>query len=283
MLGPVRRARVALIATVAVAMLLAAAAPALAAFGQRTLRMGSRGPSVRTLQFDLTALGFPTPVDGKFGRRTKNNVKRWERRSGKPVNGVVSRGDAKGILRQAKKLGGASQAAPTQPSTESTRSSDGAGGQTTTPTSPTPIASSSALAFPIQGAHDYGTSVNRFGAPRGGRSHMGQDVLADCGLPVVAVEGGTVVYSGYEGSAGNYIVVKGAKTKRDYVYMHLRRPAYFQADDTVRTGERIGLVGDTGDATACHLHFELWTAPGWYNGGDAVDPLRYLKEWDAAS
>ena len=192
---------VALIATVAVAVLLVAAGSALAAFGQRTLRMGSRGPSVRTLQFDLTALGFPTPVDGKFGRRTKNNVKRWERRNDKPVNGVVSKGDAKRIMRQATKLGGASKAAPTQPSTESTRSGEGAGGQSTAATTPTPAATSSEFVFPIQGDHDYGTSVNRFGAPRGGRSHMGQDVLADCGLPVVAVEGGTVVYSGYEGSA----------------------------------------------------------------------------------
>ncbi len=78
-------------------------------------------------------------------------------------------------------------------------------------------------------------------------------------------------------------MIKGAKTRRDYVYMHLRTEAYFQSDDTVTTGERIGLVGDTGDASACHLHFELWTAPGWYDGGDAVDPLSYLKEWDAAS
>jgi murein DD-endopeptidase MepM/ murein hydrolase activator NlpD len=42
----------------------------------------------------------------------------------------------------------------------------------------------------------------------------------------------------------------------------------------------IGYVGDTGDASECHLHFELWDAPGWYEGGRPVDPLALLKRWD---
>jgi len=49
------------------------------------------------------------------------------------------------------------------------------------------------------------------------------------------------------------------------------------------TGQAIGNVGDTGDAHGCHLHFELWSAPGWYTGGAAVDPLAFLKAWDAYS
>jgi murein DD-endopeptidase MepM/ murein hydrolase activator NlpD len=262
-----------LIAIATLAVLLAAAAPALGAFGQRTLKMGSRGPSVRTLQTDLTILGWRTPVDGRFGRRTKLNVRRWERKNERRIDGRVSRGDAKAMIAQV-----------TAQQSNSTRSSDGSTDTSSDTTAPAaPATPSSGFVFPIKGDHDYGTSVNRFGAPRGGRSHMGQDVLADCGLPVLAVEGGKVVYRGYQSAAGNYIVIKGAGTKRDYVYMHLRSRALYAADDKVATGARIGTVGDTGDATACHLHFELWTAPGWYNGGDAVDPLPYLKDWDASS
>jgi murein DD-endopeptidase MepM/ murein hydrolase activator NlpD len=42
-------------------------------------------------------------------------------------------------------------------------------------------------------------------------------------------------------------------------------------------------VGDTGDASACHLHFEIWTAPGWYDGGHVIDPLASLQAWDSFS
>jgi murein DD-endopeptidase MepM/ murein hydrolase activator NlpD len=138
-------------------------------------------------------------------------------------------------------------------------------------------------AFPILGAHDFGGAEGRFGAARAGHTHEGQDVMADCGTPLVAARGGRVQYSGYEGAAGNYIVIDGRGTGFDMAYMHLLEPSPLQTGMTVRTGEPIGVVGETGDATACHLHFEIWTAPGWYEGGSPIDPLPYLEKWDAYS
>jgi murein DD-endopeptidase MepM/ murein hydrolase activator NlpD len=133
-------------------------------------------------------------------------------------------------------------------------------------------------AFPIAGAHTYGEG---FGAQRSGHMHQGQDVMAACGTPLVAVHGGTVKFAGTQSLAGNYVVLSADDQSADYVYMHLRDPALVKKADPVTTGQTIGFVGRTGDATACHLHFELWPAPGWYTGGQPVDPLPNLKAWEA--
>jgi murein DD-endopeptidase MepM/ murein hydrolase activator NlpD len=133
--------------------------------------------------------------------------------------------------------------------------------------------------FPIAGPHTYGQG---FGVQRSGHTHEGQYVMADCGLPLVASQAGTVKFAGTQSLAGNYVVLTAADRSADYVYMHLRDPALVKKGDRVVTGQPIGFVGRTGDATACHLHFELWPAPGWYTGGAAVDPLPSLKAWDAA-
>jgi murein DD-endopeptidase MepM/ murein hydrolase activator NlpD len=138
-------------------------------------------------------------------------------------------------------------------------------------------------AFPLLGAHDFGEAGARFGAGRSGHTHQGQDVMANCGVPVVAARGGRVQYSGYQRAAGNYVVIDGKGTGYDTAYMHFLRPSLLRAGDQVRTGQPIGLAGSTGSSTACHLHFEIWTAPGWYEGGSPIDPLTYLMRWDRYS
>jgi murein DD-endopeptidase MepM/ murein hydrolase activator NlpD len=138
-------------------------------------------------------------------------------------------------------------------------------------------------AFPVLGGHDFGTGGARFGAGRSGHTHQGQDVMAGCGTPLIAARGGRVQYSGYQYAAGNYVVIDGKGTPNDFMYAHLAEPSPLQTGDTVRTGQPIGIVGDTGDATACHLHFEIWAAPGWYEGGAPFDPLPELEKWDRYS
>jgi murein DD-endopeptidase MepM/ murein hydrolase activator NlpD len=135
--------------------------------------------------------------------------------------------------------------------------------------------------FPIRGPHDLGqTATNGFG---GGRGHQGQDMFADCGTPVVAARGGKVREADFHGVGGNFVVVTARGNGLDYVYMHLQRKPRVRAGQTVEAGERLGEVGATGNAFGCHLHFELWTAPGWYAGGQAFDPLPRLRRWDARS
>lgn len=134
--------------------------------------------------------------------------------------------------------------------------------------------------FPIRGPHTFGTGAAAFG---GGRGHMGQDTFAKCGTPMAAATAGVVKFKQYQSRAGNYLVIDGDRTSYDYAYMHLRDPALVKQGDHVYTGQPIGFVGDTGHADGCHLHFEVWTGPGWYSGGHAVDPLPLLQTWDKVS
>jgi murein DD-endopeptidase MepM/ murein hydrolase activator NlpD len=134
--------------------------------------------------------------------------------------------------------------------------------------------------LPVRGPHGYGEAIARFG---GARHHEGQDVFAACGTPLWAARGGIVKFKQYQARAGNYLVIDGQRTGIDYAYMHLRSPARVKPGDRVRTGQLIGFVGQTGDATACHLHFEMWSAPGWYHGGQPFDPLPSLMAWDRMS
>ncbi|MFN8216141.1 MAG: peptidoglycan DD-metalloendopeptidase family protein [Solirubrobacterales bacterium] len=138
-------------------------------------------------------------------------------------------------------------------------------------------------AFPILGRHEFSLGAGRFGAARSGHTHQGQDVMAACGTPLVAARGGRVQYSGYQSAAGNYIVIDGRGTPNDFMYAHLAEPSPLKTGEIVRTGQPIGIVGDTGDAQGCHLHFEMWGAPGWYEGGSPFDPLPYLQKWDVYS
>src|SRR4051794_32251749 len=136
----------------------------------------------------------------------------------------------------------------------------------------------SRLAFPLRGSHSYGTTTNRFGGRAGG--HDGQDVLAACGLPLVALAAGRVrQVDSQPGGAGTYVGLDRAGGGEDDVYMHLQSVAV-HTGERLRAGERLGTVGRTGDATTCHLHFERWTAPGWYRGGSPIDPLPLLRRLD---
>jgi hypothetical protein len=230
-----------------------------AGFGRRTLRRGARGADVRYLQSLLGRLGFRTGVDGMFGSGTQAKVRAWERSVRGLVDGRVPPGQAREMLRRA---GTAQQSQPAQPQ-------------------PTETAPAGEYVFPIRGAHNYGTSINRFGPPSG-RDHKGQDVLAACGVRLVAAHAGRVstVDSG-GGGAGNYLVIQSTD-RTDMVYMHMRSLALVREGQNVTAGQLVGYVGQTGNASTCHLHFELWT-PHWWDGGHPFDPLPRLKQWDAAS
>jgi murein DD-endopeptidase MepM/ murein hydrolase activator NlpD len=121
---------------------------------------------------------------------------------------------------------------------------------------------------PVDGPTAYGDT---FGIihhhPGWTHKHMGNDMMASMGTPVVAPFDGFAT-NGAEQNAGIYVKVTGAE---GYVLMmHLMRLGNL---GEVEEGDVVGWVGDTGNATAPHVHFE------WHpNGGTAVDPYPQLNE-----
>ena len=129
--------------------------------------------------------------------------------------------------------------------------------------------------FPIRGKHTYGDGLGA------GRNHQGQDLMAKCGKPVVAAQPGRVQFRDYQASgAGNYVVIDGKGKLQDTVYMHLSKPTKLREGNRVDAGDLVGRVGSTGRSSACHLHFEMWSGAGWYEGGRPIDPKPFLKRWD---
>ncbi len=139
--------------------------------------------------------------------------------------------------------------------------------------------------FPILGPHDFGDKIARFGAPRSGHIHEGQDVFAKTGTPEVAVHDGIVVDRGKtsdpdDGGRGNYVVLYSRPDNHSFVYMHMLKPSPVQLGDRVHSGEVVGRLGCTGSCDGPHLHFEVRIGKASL-GADTkpVDPLPFLKQW----
>ncbi|MFU0833846.1 MAG: L-Ala--D-Glu endopeptidase [Oscillospiraceae bacterium] len=124
---------------------------------------------------------------------------------------------------------------------------------------------------PIAKSFPY-TDCDDFGAQRTygySRPHLGHDMMAATGTPVIAVESGVVEALGWNQYGGWRIGIRSFDTKRYYYYAHLRQNRPYAAGlavgQTVKAGDVIGYVGRTGYSTKenvnnikiSHLHFGL--------------------------
>lgn len=119
--------------------------------------------------------------------------------------------------------------------------------------------------------------------PRWGTFHAGLDFAAPTGTPIYAAADGVVVQGADrpQGSVqgfGSWIWLDCQNSVgRDFIYGHVHHPGIkVRAGDRVRAGQQIGVVGNEGQSTGPHLHFEVWGAPG-RQGGKHQDPAHYLR------
>lgn len=109
----------------------------------------------------------------------------------------------------------------------------------------------------------------RGAATGGGRQHNGIDLANPNGGYIYAAGEGRIIFADYRNGFGNMVEIDHGRNVRT-VYAHLSeldpdlRPGSF-----VYSGQALGLMGMTGNATGVHLHYEV------YVDGMIVDPLHY--------
>lgn len=115
--------------------------------------------------------------------------------------------------------------------------------------------------------------ADTFGAPRGeGRRHEGIDIFAPRGTPVRSATAGIVLRQGWNRLGGRRLLVFGPGGICHY-YAHLDSYAGLAVGDEVVAGQRLGYVGNSGDAatTPTHLHYGLYTF-----AGHAINPFPFV-------
>ncbi|MGH3327248.1 MAG: M23 family metallopeptidase [Streptomycetales bacterium] len=100
-------------------------------------------------------------------------------------------------------------------------------------------------------------------------AHTGQDFAAPTGTPVSAAADGVITEAGWAGAYGYRIVVEHPDGSETW-YCHLS--AISRSSGDVLAGDMIGRVGNSGNTTGSHLHFEVRI------GGAPIDPLGWLSE-----
>lgn len=110
--------------------------------------------------------------------------------------------------------------------------------------------------------------------PNKRRPHLGIDLAAPRGTPILAAQAGTVIYTGREFKGYGKMVLIESGNGWATLYAHFDKILVSEGQ-TVRRGEIVGAMGRTGRATGVHLHFEIRKDRG------PIDPLPLLPNTTA--
>ncbi len=115
-----------------------------------------------------------------------------------------------------------------------------------------------------------GVLTSGFGA-RWGTTHYGLDIANSIGTPIVAAADGVVIEAGSASGFGLWVRIQHADGTIT-VYGHVDTYSVREGD-RVKAGEQIARMGNRGQSTGPHLHFEVWDADGL-----KINPRPWLME-----
>ena len=125
------------------------------------------------------------------------------------------------------------------------------------------------LGYPAHGRVTSGFGVRHDPYSKKLAFHEGIDIKNSRGTKIFATADGTVSKSGYNSSYGKYLVIdhdSGFSTK----YAHLKR-VLAPKGKTIKRGDVVGLLGNTGRSTGAHLHYEILYK------GKPFDPAKFIN------
>jgi murein DD-endopeptidase MepM/ murein hydrolase activator NlpD len=125
------------------------------------------------------------------------------------------------------------------------------------------VVSGAAVVRPVQGR-----LTSTYG-PRGGTIHYGIDIANSIGTPIVSAMAGTVINSGPASGFGLWVRVQHAGGLIT-VYGHINE-SLVSVGQRVGAGEQIATLGNRGESTGPHLHFEV------HQDGSKINPLPWLR------
>jgi murein DD-endopeptidase MepM/ murein hydrolase activator NlpD len=106
--------------------------------------------------------------------------------------------------------------------------------------------------------------------------HKGIDIAAEFKAPIHTVADGVVTKSYYSGTYGHVVFIKH-ENNLETVYAHLYKRKVIEGQ-TVKQGDIIGEMGNTGDSSGVHLHFEIHKEKWTYEKENAVNPVIALGD-----
>ncbi|MET3507868.1 peptidoglycan DD-metalloendopeptidase family protein [Halalkalibacter oceani] len=120
------------------------------------------------------------------------------------------------------------------------------------------------LSWPAVGGY-----ISSYQGNRWGRFHRGIDIARPSNYDILAADNGTVTFAGQQGGYGNVVKINH-NNGMETLYAHLRS-IDVQVGQTVAQGQKIGVMGTTGNSTGIHLHFEVT------ENGQLKNPMDYLN------
>jgi len=206
---------------------------------------------------------------GYFGDLTDAGIREFQKRTGLEVDGKVGPLTKAKLAEYGLKLDGAKVSAPATPAPAATPAATPAPAPAPAPKveAPAPAAS---VVHPAAG-----TRLSSGYGHRWGQLHAGADFAGPIGTPIKAPVSGTVIRAGEASGFGLAVYVKDANG-----YVHT-----FGHVDTIKVsngqkvnaGDTIATLGNRGQSTGPHLHYEIHTPGNMYGDKGSIDPVSWLR------